>query len=79
MMLAWFRNPTRGPSAAERAERASTRDHGNEAHSEARRCEREAFDHETTAQRRIALIVASMTGKRVGVDAATRMLQRGDE
>jgi hypothetical protein len=29
--------------------------------------------------RRVALIVARMTGKRVGVDTATRMLKRGDE
>ncbi len=28
--------------------------------------------------RRVALIVASMTGKRVSVDTATRMLERGD-
>ena len=27
--------------------------------------------------RRVALIVARMTGKRVGVDTATRMLERG--
>ena len=32
----------------------------------------------TPAQwRRVALIVARMTGKRVGVDTATRMLERG--
>jgi hypothetical protein len=29
--------------------------------------------------RRVALIVARMTGKRVGLDTATRMLERGDE
>jgi len=29
--------------------------------------------------RRVALIVARMTGKRVGLDAATRMLEPGDE
>jgi hypothetical protein len=28
--------------------------------------------------RRVALIVARMTGKRVGLDTATRMLERGD-
>ncbi len=29
--------------------------------------------------RRVALIVAPMTGKRVGVDTTTRMLKRGDQ
>jgi hypothetical protein len=29
--------------------------------------------------RQVALIVARLTGKRVGVDTATRMLKRGDE
>jgi hypothetical protein len=29
--------------------------------------------------RRVALLVTRMTGKRVGLDTATRMLKRGDE
>ena len=58
-------------------------DSGPEAYSEARQRERDvALLNGTTHAsrtpahwRRVALIVARMTGKRIGVDAATRMLE----
>ena len=59
------------------------RDHGAEAYSEARQRERDVILPDGTTHagrtpahwRRVALIVARMTGKRVGVDTATRMLE----
>ena len=65
---------------------ALIRDHGAEAYSEARQRERDVILPDGTTHagrtpahwRRVALIVARMTGKRVGVDTATRMLERGD-
>jgi hypothetical protein len=60
--------------------RALVRNHGDDASSEARRCEREALDDDSAPHwRQVALVVARMTGKRVGLDMATRMLKRGDE
>jgi hypothetical protein len=58
------------------------RDHGAEAYRGARRRERGIILPDGTTHagrkpghwRRVALIVARMTGKRVGVDTATRML-----
>jgi hypothetical protein len=57
------------------------RDHVGGAYSEARRRERDAILPDGTTQagrtpahwRRVALIVARTTGKRVGLDTATRM------
>jgi hypothetical protein len=76
--LAWFRQRREAEQrATERAERV-IRGLGDGAYSEARRSEREALDLETPAHwRRVTLIVARMTGKRVGVDTATRMLENG--
>ena len=75
LLLAWFR---RHREAEQRAERL-IRELGAAAYAEARRCEREALDDESAARwRRVALAVARKTGKRVGVDTATRMLGRGD-
>jgi len=70
-----------------RGGRHFVRDHGSEAYSEARLSERDVIlPNETTHAgrtpghwRRVALIVARMMGKRVGVDPATRMLERGGE
>lgn len=76
-MLAWFRKRRDAEQrAAVRAEQLMV-DHGDGAYSEARRCEREALDEATAAHwRRVALTVARLTGKRVGVDTATRMRDR---
>jgi hypothetical protein len=64
---------------------ALIRDHRAEAYREARERERDVVLTVGTTHagrtpehwRRVALIVARMTGKRVGVDTATRMLERG--
>ena len=69
------------------AEARSIRDHGAKAYREARQRERDVILPDGTTHagrtpahwRRVALIVARMTGKRVGLDTATRMLERGDE
>jgi hypothetical protein len=63
---------------------ALIRDHGGEAYSGARQRERDVTRPNGTTHagptpahwRRVALIVARMTGKRVGLDTATRMLER---
>ncbi len=57
-------------------------DHGVDAYLEARRRERDVILNDGTTHagrtpehwRRVALAVARMTGKRVGVDTATRMI-----
>jgi hypothetical protein len=62
------------------------RDHGGEAYSEARWRQRDVILPDGTTHagrspthwRRVALIVARMTGKRVGLDTATRILDRSD-
>jgi hypothetical protein len=60
--------------------RAHIRDHGAKAYGEARRCQREALDLDTAARwRRVASAVAMRTGRRVGLDTATRMLMSHDE
>ena len=80
MMLVWFRKRREAEQrATERAERL-IRDLGDGAYREARRGEREALDDNSAAHwRRVALAVARMTGKRVGLDTATRMIERGGE
>ena len=75
LLLAWFR---RHREAEQRAERL-IRKLGTGAYSEARRCEREALDDDSTAHwRRVTLAVARKTGKRVGLDTATRMARDAD-
>jgi hypothetical protein len=63
-------------------------DHGGAAYWEARRRERDLIRSEGITHRagqahahwrRVALIIALMTDKRVGLDTATRMLARDDE
>ena len=65
---------------------ALIRDHGGEAYSEARQRERDVILPDGTTHagrtpahwRRVALIVARMTGKRVGLDTSTRMAADAD-
>ena len=65
---------------------ALIRDHGAEAYSEARRRERDVILPDGTTHagrtpvhwRRVALTVARMTGKRVGLDTSTRMAADAD-
>ncbi len=85
-MLQWLRRRQEGRRLAQADAEALIHDHGGEAYSEARQRERDVILPDGTTHagrtpahwRRVALIVARMTGKRVGVDTATRMLERGD-
>jgi hypothetical protein len=86
-MLRWFRRRQEAHRLAQADAEALIRDHGAEAYREARERERDVILTDGTTHagrtpehwRRVALIVARMTGKRVGVDTATRMLKRGDD
>ena len=86
-MLQWLRRRRQAELPAQADAEALIRDRGAEASGEARQRERDVVlpsgaTHagRTPAHwRRAALIVARMTGKRVGVDTATRMLERGDD
>jgi hypothetical protein len=86
-MLRWLRRRQEARRLAQAdAEALMIRDHGAEAYGEARQRERDVILPDGTTHagrtpahwRRVALIVARMTGKRVGVDTATRMLRRDD-
>jgi hypothetical protein len=84
-MLQWLRRRRQAERLAQADAEALVRDHGAEAYREARERERDVILPDGTTHagrtpahwRRVALIVARMTGKRVGVDTATRMLERG--
>ncbi len=87
MLLQWLRRRQEAHRLVQADAAALIRDHGAEAYGEARQRERDVVlpDGSTHAGRtpahwrRVALIVARMTGKRVGVDIATRMLEQDDE
>ena len=78
-MFAWI---MRRREAAERAEKdliALLAEHGVDAYGEARRREWEApGDEEATRWRRAAVAIAKRTGKRIGLDTATRMAADAD-
>ena len=84
-MLQWLRRRRQAERLAQADAEVLVRDHGAEAYTEARERERDVILPNGTTHagrtpahwRRVALIVARMTGKRVGVDTATRMLERG--
>src|SRR5271166_6658330 len=83
----WLRGRQQAERLAQADAEALIRDHDAEAYGEARRREREVVLPDGTTHagrtpahwRRVALIVARMTGNRLGADTATRMLQRGCE
>ena len=85
-MLRWLRCRQEARRLAQADAEALIRDHGAEAYREARERERDVILTDGTTHagrkpehwRRVALIVAKRTGKRVGVDKATRMLDRGE-
>ena len=92
-MLSWLRNRRERAERRRQAERlaqadaeALIRDHGAEAYEEARQRERDVILADGTTHagrtpahwRRVALIVARMTGKRVGLDTSTRMAADAD-
>jgi hypothetical protein len=85
-MLQWFRRRRQAERLAQADAEALIRDHGAEAYGQARWRERDVIlpDGSTHAGRtpahwrRVALIVARMTGKRVGLDTSTRMAADAD-
>ena len=85
-MLQWLRRRRHAQRLAQADAEALIRDHGVEAYSEARQRERDVILPDGTTHagrtpahwRRAALIVAKMTGPRVGLDTATRMEKDAD-
>ena len=83
MILQWLQHRRQATRLAHADAEALVRDHGSEAYREARQRERDVILPDGTTHagrtpahwRRVALIVARITGKRVGVDTATRMLE----
>ena len=86
MMLRWLQRRQEARRLAQADAEALIRAHGTEAYREARERERDVILTDGTTHagrtparwRRVALIVARMAGKKVGVDTATRMLERGN-
>jgi spermidine synthase len=82
-MLRWFRRRQEAHRLAQVDAEALIRDHGAEAYREARERERDVILTDGTTHagrapahwRRVALIVARLTGKQVGLDTAPRMLE----
>ena len=75
-MLPWLARRRARILRVEAEAEAMIHDLGHRAFSEARRREREASSDEIAEDwARVALAVARMTGKRVGVDTATRILE----
>ncbi len=80
-MLLWLRRRRQAERLAQADAGALIRDHGGEACGEARQRERDGILPDGTTHagrtpahwRRVALIIARMTGKRVGLDTSTRM------
>jgi hypothetical protein len=73
MMLRWLRRRQEARRLAQADAEALIRDYGIGAHVEARKREREGTQPERWS--RVALAVAKMTGYRVGLDTAARMLE----
>jgi len=86
-MLQWLRRRREAHQLAQVDAEALVRDHGKRAYREARERERDVVLPDGTTHagrtpahwRRVAQIAARLTGKRIGVDTATRMLDRSDE
>ena len=85
-MLQWFRRRRQAEQLAQADAEALIRDHGKRAYREARERERDVVLPDGTTHagrtpahwRRVAQIAARMTGKRIGVDTATRMAKDAD-
>jgi hypothetical protein len=83
MMLRWLRHRQEAHRLAQADAEALIRDHPADAYREARERERDVILRDGTTHagrtpahwRRVALIVAKRTGKRVGLDTVTRMAQ----
>jgi hypothetical protein len=85
-MLQWLRRRQEARRLAQVDAEALIRDHGGEAYGEARQREHDVILPDGTTHagrtpahwRRVALIAAKRTGKRIGLDTATRMAQDAD-
>jgi hypothetical protein len=78
-LFRWLRRRPGCLPAGPSRRRGADRDHGAEAYSKARQREHEAgSDAMVKHWRRVVVAIAKKTGKRVGVDTATRMLGRDD-
>ena len=83
-MILWLRRRWEAARLANADAEALIRDHGGAAYWEARRRERDVILPDGTTHqgrtpahwRRVALLVAKMTGRAVGLDTATRMANR---
>ncbi len=72
----WLRRRREARRLAQADAEALYRDHGVDAYSEARKRERDGQTPERWS--RVALAVARITGKQVGLDTATRMAMNAD-
>jgi hypothetical protein len=74
VMLSWLRRRREKAERIDAKARALIRAFGVDAYSEARQRERQAQSAEATQEwRAVAVAIARKTGKRVGLDTATRM------
>ncbi len=85
-MFQWLRRRRQAERLAQADAEVLIKDHGGEAYGEARERECDVVLRDGTTHagrtpahwRRVALIVARMTGKRIGLDTATRMASDAD-
>ncbi len=78
-MFAWIAKRREAAEWAEKDAIGLIAEHGVDAYGEARRRERECHGAEEAARwRRTALAIAKRTGKRIGLDTATRMASDAD-
>jgi hypothetical protein len=78
-MLSWLRRRREKAERIDAKVKALTRAFGVDAHNEARRRQREAESVEAAQEwRAVARAIARKTGRRVGLDTATRMAMDAD-
>ncbi len=78
-MFAWIARRREVARQTEADATALVADHGASAYAEARRRERDAFNAEDAARwSRAAVAIAKRTGRRIGLDTATRMATDAD-
>ncbi len=78
-MFAWIARRREVASQAETDATVLIAEHGASAYAEARRRQKDAINAEDAARwRRAAIAIAKLTGRRIGLDAATRMAAAAD-
>ena len=78
-MFAWIARRREIARQTEADATALIAEHGARAYAEARRRQQDAIDAEDAARwRRAAVAIAKRTGKRIGLDTATRMAEDAD-